>query len=163
MKSESRRRKKLERRNKRREKRRERTEVHKARLESVTCHNCGELFGLANDPDVVHRPGPCDATPEIMQEMERILDARAAAYAASPDGKIACPNCGTKHGEGDQATHFFEGRLVWDGCDHCLEAQSAKFERIRQDHYEKWFGVKMPYVRPSVDEKYVPHRVTPLN
>lgn len=152
MANDSKRRKKHERRQKRLERRHAKSAEYKQKLLGVTCPNCGDLFGLPHDPDVVHRPGPCDATPAIVSEMKRFLDARAEAYESAPNGKIECPTCGTLHGEDQQATHFFEGRLVWNGCEACFAAQSVAFEQIRDEHYVRWFGRK----RETVRSKYAP-------
>lgn len=158
MSSNDRRRKKNERRQRRLEKRERKKAAHDAKLDAVRCMNCGELFGLADDEDVVHRPGPCDATPETIADMEAFLAAREEEYALAPGGKIACKSCGVLHGEDRQATYFFEGRLVWDGCESC--EKSGTLGMIREAFRERWFGVnfKLPGgdVGKGAVDKYVP-------
>jgi len=149
MSSDSKQRKKNERRQKRLDKRRRQQAVRDVKLQAVTCANCGERYGVAEEDDVIHRAGPCDCTPAIRKAMDDFLDARSEAYESAPGKKIACRTCGTMHGEDKQSTHFFEGRLVWDGCDHCYEAQVAKFESIREEHRERWFG---PRPKPFVSQ-----------
>lgn len=177
MSRDSKRRKKNERRKHRREKKARQQGARDLRLQAVTCPNCNERFGNADDPEVIHRGGPCDATPAIMQAMEDFLEAREQEYEDASDtpakGKIPCRTCGTMHGEQEQSTHFFEGRLVWDGCDKCFEEQAAKFEQIREDHREKWFGkratsnvIATPNViamKPVTEGKYVPSRRESIN
>jgi len=136
-------RKKGERRQRRLEKRKRQQVIRETKLEAVTCQNCGDRFGHADDPDVIHRSGPCDCTPQIRKAMDAFLDARADAFENAPGKRLACVTCGVMHDESEQATCFFEGRLVWDGCDTCYEAQAAKFEAIREEHRFRWFGVRL--------------------
>lgn len=162
MANDSRQRKKEERRRKRQAKKVRQQVAREVRLQPVTCPNCGERYGSADDPEVVHRAGPCDCTPKILKAMNDFLDARNEAYEEATDGKIACKTCGVMHSDPEQSTHFFEGRLVWDGCDHCLEAQAAKFEAIREEYRERWFGPRLkPVVSHVMPSKYVPPTVEP--
>ena len=159
-------RKKNERRQKRLEKRKRHQVARETKLQAVTCPNCGDRYGYADEPDVIHRAGPCDCTSKLREDMEVFLATRGDMYKISPDGRIACPTCSTMHGIDDQMVCFWEGRLVWDGCDRCFEAQAEKFESIREDHRERWFGFRKPpapktttiATKPISDGKYVPSR-----
>lgn len=144
---------KKQRRQHRLRRREQQKERFQEKLKSVTCPNCGDLFGTADQDEVIHRAGPCDCTPARRAAMNAFLEARRESYEIY--GKINCPKCKTLHGEADQETHFFEGSLVWDGCATCFTAGEAVFEKIREACRTAWFGPRLA-TEPVATGKYLP-------
>ncbi len=152
------RRRKLEKRQKRQEKRERQHADRFVKAGFATCPNCGETYRSESKPDEIHRPGPCDCTPERRREMNDFLDKRAEQYEMAPDGKIKCPLCTRLHGEDQQCTLFVEGRLVWNGCDTCRAENESEVQAIFARERNRW-----THAEEKRYQKYVAPFAVPRN
>jgi len=151
--------------NKRREKQeRRRRRAEKRSLQqagrvdkTLECPNCGDRYRPDPQPEAFHRAGPCDCDPATRRAGDAFLEKRAAEYEAARNGKIPCKTCNTMHGEDKQETIFIEGRLVWDGCSHCVETRFGELVAIYEAHRDRWFGPDRPRLAEEAEahDKFV--------
>ncbi len=108
----------------------------------VFCPNCDTHY-LPGDPDPIHRDGLCDCDEATRRAMTEFMELRSAQFDAAETvirdpvsgepasetgtGCLVCVSCKTSHDRERQASLFIEGRLVWDGCDFCLESVPAQY------------------------------------
>jgi len=127
---------------------------------TLECPNCGDRYRPDPQPEAFHRAGPCDCDAATLRAAEAFLDKREAEYAAAKNGRIPCKTCNTMHGEDKQETIFIEGRLIWDGCAHCVDSSSPHYGKliaIYEAHRDRWFGPDRPRLaeEAKAHEKFV--------
>jgi hypothetical protein len=135
--------------------RRARQDVERDLKKRTSCPDCDAEFGSAGRV-LAHRPGPCACPADIYALTKRVLAARAAEFEASPTGMVRCRNCTRLHNDEAWATVVVEGRILWDGCDHCMEHYAQHITTLINLWRARWDEASRPELTVSTaHERFV--------
>lgn len=130
------------------------SQAQKAERKHV-CPDCDTEYELASHKTFAHRPGPCGCPAYVRQEMRSFFEARSNEFAETD--KTPCRNCRRPNTADDQASVFIEGRLIWDGCNYCLEHEKLYVLTQVEKAQMSWDGRKnADYVRvTAAHDKFI--------